>query len=574
MRGICLCALILLASLSPLAAKPKIDDKTGVRSRATVADATVLAQGSAFVVTGSALGPDEGATAEVPYPQELAGVKVTLTAASDAGVFDAFLISVAAGRIVAIVPSAVSAGSYAVSVSYGGETSNSFKITIADVNFGLLTNTGANGGMAEARIRTPNAGAVPVTYVNGATPGVTLEFSATGLGSTGEADNEYPAEANRVDGAVLVIGGHEVPTTYIGRDPAKPGHDKVVVTLPAENLTFDCSVMFQLRLGATTTGTFSLPIVGELGAVCANSLGISPEGLQTLSQGGGVVLGGMALARVIATVKSGGITYESKGDQFSGGFVAYSAQSIADMMARSQFLRDALNANNCTVYTPLPGSGGEYVDTGDRLTLTSPAWTLQVPRTPTAPNVYSLLLAQVFTGITIPPLPGALNQTIVAGRYKLEGTGGTVVGPFTAEIDVSEQFIWTNGAGLDSVDRGKDLILTWTGGAPADLVQASATVRGYAPENPAQVVDRVFQCAAPASAGRMVVPTSILQQMPILKSIAPGPGVTFYGSLAIAHTSPNDYSVVFRAPLVAGGSTESAAFVFGYTIARSPVLFP
>ena len=244
------------------------------------------------------------------------------------------------------------------------------------------------------------------------------------------------------------------------------------------------------------------------------------------------------------------------------------------MMARSQFLRDALNANSWTVYTPLPGSGGEYVDAGGSLTLAGPAWTLQVPRTPTAPNVYSLLLSQVFTGITIPPLPGALNQTIVAGRYKLEGTGGTVVGPFTAEIDVSEQFIWTNGAGLDSVDRGKDLILTWTGGAPNDLVQASATVRGYAPENPAQVVDRVFQCAAPASAGQLVVPTSILQQMPILKSIAPGAGVTFYGSLSMAHTSPNDNSVAFRAPLVAGGGTESGGFVFGYTIARSPVLFP
>lgn len=574
MRGISLLALTLLASLSQLAAQPKIDLKSGVRTRATVADPTSLAQGSAFLITGTSLGPEERASAEVPYPQDLAGVTVTLTAAADASTFSAYVISTAPNQIDAIVPSAAPPGSYTVSVSAAGETSNPFPVSIVAANVGLVTNTGASGGMAQAKILIPDAEPTAVTYVTAVTPGATVEFLATGLGATGEADNEFPAEAHRVDGAVLLIAGQEVPITYFGRDPARPGFDKLIVTLPAENMPLDCSAMFQIRFGETTSTPFSLPIAAEPGVPCQNSLGISPEGLQTLSNGGEVVLGGMTLARVIASVKSGPVTYESTGDQFSGGFVAYSAQAISDMMARSQFLRDALNANSCTVYTPLPGSGGTYVDAGDSLSLTGPAWTILVPRTPTAPNVYSLLLAQAFTGITIPPMPGALNQPFTPGHYKLDGPGGAVVGPFSVEIDVSEQFQWTNGTGLDSVDRENDLILTWTGGASNDMVQASGTVRGYAPENPAQVVDRVFQCSAPASAGQIVVPSSILQQMPILKSVTPAPGVTFYGSLALAHTSPNDNSVAFRAPLVAGGSTETAGFVFGYTYARSTVLFP
>jgi len=125
------------------------------------------------------------------------------------------------------------------------------------------------------------------------------------------------------------------------------------------------------------------------------------------------------------------------------------------------------------------------------------------------------------------------------------------------------------------VDRNKDLILTWTGGAPDDMVQAGATVRGFAPENPSRIVDRVFQCSALASAGQIVVPSAILKQMPIFTSpTAGGPGNTFSSTLSLAHTSPWNNSVSFRAPLTAGGNTESAAFVFGYTYARAPVLFP
>lgn len=575
MKGIYLCPLALLAILSPLLAKPKIDEKSGVRSRATVADRTVLAQGSAFEITGSALGPAVAVPAEVPYPQELAGVAVILTAASDGAIFSTYLISAAADRIVAIVPSAAPPGNYTVTASYAGEASNAFKISIADTNFGLVTNTGAIGGMTQARILAPGAEPAAATYVNAATPGATLEFSAAGLGTTGEADNEFSAEANRVDGAVLVIAGQEVPITYIGRDPARPGFDKVVVTLPAENLPLDCSVFFQIRLPNATTTTFSLPTTAEPGTPCQNSLGISPEGLQSLSQGGGVVLGGMTLARVLASVKSGALSYEAKSDQFSGGFVAYTARAISDMMARGQIFRAAQGNNSCVVYTPNQGTeSGVFVDAGDRLSLAGPAWTLQVPQTQGAPYVYGLLLAQAFTGITIPPTPGALNQPFGPGRYKLDGTGGAVVGPFTAEVDVSDQFRWTNGAGLDSVDRTKDLTLTWTGGVPGDMVQAGATVRGYAPESPTTVVDRVFQCYGLAEHGQITVPSSILQQMPIMKTLTPAAGITFSSTLSMAHTSPSNASITFRAPLVAGGTTESAAFVFGYTYARAPVFFP
>jgi uncharacterized protein (TIGR03437 family) len=575
MRKVCLCTLALLAALSPLTAKPRIDESSGARSRATVADPTLLAQGSAFEITGAALGPAEAAAAEVPYPQELAGVTVTLKATSDGATFSAYLISAAADRIIAIVPSAAPPGAYTITTSYAGESSNAFNIAIADTNFGLVTNTGAIGGMTQARIVAPGAEPVAATFVNPATPGSTVEFSAAGLGTTGEADNEFPAEVNRVDGAVLVIGGQEVPITYIGRDPARPGYDKVIVTLPAENLPLDCSAFFQIRLPYATTTTFSLPTAAEPGAPCQNSLGISPEGLHSLSQGGGVVRGGMTLARVLASVKSGALSYESKSDQFSGGFVAYTARAISDMMARAQIFRDAQGNNTCVVYTPNQGAeSGVFVDAGDSLVLTGPAWSVQVPRTQGAPNVYGLILAQSFTGITIPPSPGALNQPFGPGRYKLDGAGGAVVGPFTAEVDVSDQFQWTNGAGLDSVDRTKDLILTWTGGVPGELVQAGATVRGYAPESPATVVNRVFQCYGLAEHGQITVPSSILQQMPIVKTLTPAPGITFSSTLSIAHSSPSNASITFRAPLVAGGSTETAAFVFGYTYARAPVFFP
>jgi len=520
------------------------------------------------------LGREEAVHAEVPYPQELAGVTVTLSAVDDGTVLSAYLVSAAAGQIV--VPSEAAADDYTVTASYGGETSNAFNVTVADANFGVITNTNAAGGLADARILPPVTEPAAVTYVNGATPGATLEFSAAGLATTGEPDNEYPAEANLIGGAVLLIGGQEAALTYIGRDPARPGYNKILVTLPATDLPLGSTVMFQLRFGETTTTAFSIPITAEPATPCENTIGISAEGLQTLAHSGDIVRGGMSLARVIAAVSSGNFLYEIKSDQFSGGFVSYTAQAIAAMKARSQFLRDTLGAQNCTVFTPIQADdGGVYVDAGDTLALAGPTWTLEMPRTPTAPNVYSLLLAQEIVGITIPPQPGALNSPFVAGRYSLDGPGGAVVGPFSKEIDVSEQFVWTNGPGLNSVDPNNDLILTWTGGAPDDMVQVGATVRGFAPEDLSKIVDRVFQCSALPSAGQIVIPSTILMQMPIFTSqTAGGPGNTFSSTLSVAHTSPWNDSVSFEAPLVAGGNTASAALVFGYTYARAPVLFP
>jgi len=265
MSSSCSLAVILLACLTPLAAKPAIQASGGVRTLATVADSSVLARGSVFEVIGTALGPAEPATAEVPYPQDLAGVAVTLTATSDGSLTSAFLLSAAAGRIVAILPSSTPSGPHTVTVTYAGESSNTFKATVAESNFGLITNTGASGGMAQARVITPDAGPTPVTYVNSVLPGATLEFAATGLGPTGEPDNEFPVEANRLDGALLLIGGLEVAITYIGRDPFRPGYDLVRVTLPAEGIPPACAVMFQPSLAGANTSMFSIPLLAEPG---------------------------------------------------------------------------------------------------------------------------------------------------------------------------------------------------------------------------------------------------------------------------------------------------------------------
>ena len=225
MNRVLLVTTYALAFLATAHAKPKIADRTGVQILAAAEDRSILARGSVFEITGEELGPTDATAAEIPYPIELAGVSVKLTSVADpAAVVSPYLISASASRIVAVLPSTTPAGDYLVTIALNGEASNAFQVKVAERNFGLLTNTGGFAGTAQARVLAEGVDPAPVTFASAASPGATLEFDATGLGPIDGADNELPSEANLAPDALLLIGDHQVPVTYLGRNPSKPGY--------------------------------------------------------------------------------------------------------------------------------------------------------------------------------------------------------------------------------------------------------------------------------------------------------------------------------------------------------------
>ncbi|QOY84916.1 hypothetical protein [Paludibaculum fermentans] len=593
---ICAASVFILANLA--GAHPLVASPNGVLSLATTDHRGVLARGSVFVVTGVELANGAAVSAEVPYPQELNGVSVAIVSADGAVAALAYMVSTAETRLVAIVPSFLPAGDYVVTVTNNGESSEGTAVKVADASFGLVTNTGSAGGGVSGRILKEGVEPSALTFVNSALPGSTLELDATGLGPLETPDNEFPVEANWREGVVVVLGGVEIPVSYIGRNPLKPGYDKVVFSLPSDVTLAGCLTMFQLKLGDTVSIQYSLPLAaipaeaapaesgavsGEVeappvapsGAVCRGLAGVSLNGLQTLSQGGTLIGGGMTLNRVTSTVRSGAITYTQTSDFFSGGFVQWTAEQFLDNLARGQFQLAGRDANGCVVWDVPVTSGGVYVDAGDGLALNGPAWNVAVPRNVADPNIYNVTLNSVLTGLPTPVITPSLGLNLVGGHYELSGQGGSVVGPFSVGLDVSDAFTWTNqGAFTDKLDRTKDLVFTWTGGQPGDMIVASGYAHGPAPEDSAKLVTRAFSCYTTADQGKVTLAASQLQKLPVIAAIKyTDPSGAWMANISLAHSNP-DNTGFFSAPLVNGGTTESAGFRFGYSYAVGPLTIP
>ncbi|MGJ5815519.1 hypothetical protein [Paludibaculum fermentans] len=583
-KAILACAASVFIFTNVAGAHPLVASPGGVLSLATTADRGVLARGSVFVVNGVELAEGDAVSAEVPYPQELNGVSIAITSADGSLSAQAYMVSTAETRLVAIVPSSLPAGDYVVTVTNNGEPSVGTAVKVADSSFGLVTNTGAAGGGVVGRILKEGAEPSALTFVNSALPGSTLELDATGLGPVEAPDNEFPLEVNAREGVVLVLGGMEIPVSYIGRNPLKPGYDKVVVTLPSDVTLTGCLTMFQLRIGEAISSQYSLPLaalpsegepVEASGAVCSGLAGVSVDGLKTLSEGGTLIGGGMTLNRVISTTRSGTVTYTQTSDFFSGGFIQWTAAQYLDNLARGQFQLANRDANGCVVWDVPVTSGGVYVDAGDGLALAGPAWNTAVPRNVADPNIYNVTLNSLLTGLPTPVITPSLGLNIVGGHYELSGQGGSVVGPFTVSLDVSDPFTWTNqGAFTDKLDRSKDVVFTWTGGQPNDMIVASGYAHGPAPEDASKLVTRAFSCYTTADKGQVTLAASQVQKLPLIAAIKyTDPTGAWMANVSLAHSNP-DNTGFFSAPLVNGGTTESAGFRYGYSYAVGPLTIP
>jgi uncharacterized protein (TIGR03437 family) len=567
-------ALWALASQLAVLAQSQIQIQR-VTTVATTASRITLARGSAFEVTGASLGPDEPVTAEVPLPEELDGVSIILTAADGSAASRTPMISVSAGRLVAIVPSPLQPGEYKLNVVRGADRSATFTVTVAGSNFGPITNANVPGGLVLGRLLTPDSPAEPITYIRPAFPGARLELDAAGLGPIDGPDSEFPPAVNRAEEAVLVMGELQIPVEYLGRNPERPGFDKVVVVLPAEGLpAANCSVSFRIVAGGFSTSSVALPLAAEPGVICPNSIGLTEEGLKTLSEGGSIIKAGFDVANGSVASVLPGATYESLGDGFSGGFVSYTPAAMAVLMADAQVLKPYFDGGGCFVHDALQGAAGTYVDAGDLVTLTGPAWTLPVPRTG-APSPYAFAATLTSTIVGFPVSLPSLGLPLTPGKYVVQGTGGSVVGPFQAEVEMSPGFKWTNASVVtDTVDRNSDLVFKWSGGGPNDVMQALGVVTGPAPEDKTRIVTRLFMCYGRAPDGQIVVPSSVLKQMPVVPRVqAGGPGPALMGTISLTQTSAPDKGI-FTAPLVGGGTTQGAAFTFGYSYTKSPLAFP
>jgi len=183
--------------------------------------------------------------------------------------------------------------------------------------------------------------------------------------------------------------------------------------------------------------------------------------------------------------------------------------------------------------------------------------------TKSAANSYGLSLG--FEGAGIPPIPGQLNATLVAGPYTLNGAGGADVGRFNATVNLGSPLTITGGLPA-TVVRANGLPLVWSGGNSGDVVLILGYAGNVSGTGTNATIDATeFICTTTAGAGGFTVPANILNQLPAITA-AQISASTAAGFLEVVSYT----SSPFTAPLTAGGNIDTGVFSSVLGIGATP----
>lgn len=489
-------------------AQPAIRATNGVLNASSYT--TGIARGSWFVVFGAGMGPASVSIypGHAPYPETWSGTAVKFDPVNSGPLFNCRIWYTSDNQVAALLPSNATPGDYNVFVTYQGVSSDPYKVTVVDRNFGFATQSSNGKGQAQAtyggydlnRFYTGTAGD---WTLRPAQPGDTMTLWGTGLGPDAQSDINGGTSGDMTASAQVkvVVGGVEATPSYAGRSPGNPGLDQINFTVPG-NVAPSCFASLQVRVGGKSSniGTIAVAPAGE--RMCRNPY-LNATQLTLLSNGGRLVIGNMNISKVGGT--------SSASETATGSFSSYSIDQIGSTNislpqsgACSAFRRTGDQAQILTGVPPAP------MDAGTPLLLNGPNLTRRaMPRL--SNKTYAVTLYSSGTGGS----GGTGTPTLAAGTYSVEGTSGPEILEFNASVDFVADFSPNMDSIPSPVARDQNLVVNWTGGGSGDVVMTgiSAALIGGTGQNP--VYDAIgFVCVAPATTGRFTIPSGVLSQLP------------------------------------------------------------
>ena len=529
-----------------------------------------VAQGSIFVVKGTNLSAAGYIQLSYPLPQSSNGVSIAFTPAfGGTTATNAYLIYLfnenGVNQLAAVVPSTLAAGSYNVTVTSAGFTSQAFSTTVVASKPGLITADSTGNGLAviqnyisasQLDLNRFTVGTIQGFTTSPGRPAGTMIAWATGLGGVPGGDNIASAGYDFTKHGVtvaVIVGGVSITPFYAGRAPGLSGADQIDFTLPA-NIPTGCTVTFQISVNGTLSQPSFVSIAPNATANACVQTGFTTSQLQQFDNGTTVYTGGFGLSQSSSSIV--GLGSFSSGTA-SGEFTAVSGFELPAIPATSGSVTPP---SGCTVtQIPVPPGGGSAYGVG--IGLDAGAITLNGPA---ASSISNAPLTETFDTyiLTFAGQSSTINGKLVAGAYTLKGAGGKDVGSFSATLNLPNPFT-ISGALPAAINRGSGLTIGWSGGNSSDLVEiigsASNSVNGVQ-------TGAGFICFTTAGPGSYTVGSSILNQLPAVTQSAISAG-TGSGSLAVVWGVG---SSTFSAPLTAGGAINNATFGASATTATAP----
>lgn len=497
-----------------------------------------LAQGGMIAIFGRNMGPAAIVQASAfPLPTSLGGTSAKLTVGGST--VDLIMVYSLAGQVGAIVPSTAPVGNGQLTVTYQGQASASFSVSIVASQLGIFTiNQGGSGPAVVQNVNSESDRPVN-TILNAAKPGQALILWGTGLGAIQGSDGGAPPVGNLNQSIEVLVGGKSANIIYKGRSGCCAGIDQIVFEVPSG--VSGCYIPLVVKNGNNVSNFTSLAVAANGGA-CSDPFGYTSSELGTAANTGKLNVGNVALTRVALKISAAGLNLDTVSEIASGSFVSYGANELVSSRGSGG---TAVTVGACTLFTfagesssPSDPVQPRALDAGASINISGPNGTKQMAK---GVGGFYLGTLSTSTGLPggipglpggIPGLPGGGGSSatfLTPGSYSTEnGSGGVDVGGFRANLTIPGNFSWSNEASISQVNRGSDLTINWSGADPSGYV----FVTGTAFDQTAKV-GASFYCLERGNASRLTVPSSILLGMPA-SSVLSG---TETGQLAVGITN-------------------------------------
>lgn len=480
-----------------------------------------IAQGSMFEVFGNGIAAAGlNLAGDFPLPTELAGSSVRVTINGQA--LDCFVVrTLNNDRVAAILPSDAPTGSGTLTVSYNGVPTSPVPIEVVPHSFGVFTLNSAGSGPAV--MTDANTFAVN-TILGSFQPGAIVDVWGTGLGAAPFPDSGAPQVVDLDYDVDVSVGGQDARVFYAGRSGCCAGVDIVRFEVPQG--VSGCHVPVQVTANNAPSNSVTMSI-SPSGGTCSDETGLSSNAIAAAEANGSAAVGDLNLNRIsISFDGPPAQTFELNTDSASAFFTRYSL----DQLLRFRGLVDVTTEGACLA---IQFVGDEPV-TEDPLfdqTVGLEAGTISLSGPNGTQNLTRVGVGEYSETFTsgLPGIPGfpLKAEQVVKGQfssgflgpgdYTFTGSGGSDVGPFTAQITVPQR-PQTNLDSISSVDRSRSLRLTYSGAPTADYVQAMGVSITNA-ESETNAAGTIFFCRGSAASGVIDVPQRILGLMPVSDTI-------------------------------------------------------
>jgi uncharacterized protein (TIGR03437 family) len=463
-----------------------------------------------FVVFGGNMGVTSSGGLSFPLPTTLDNTSIKVT--SGGTTVDAIMIYTTPGQVAAILPSNTPVGSGTLTLTYNGQSSSAVPVQIVPTSFGAFTQN--QGGSGPAVIQDyVSATELPVnSLLSPAYPGQTVILWGTGLGPVSYPDDgaTQPANMQAALNVQVWVGNQQATVSYAGRSGCCAAIDQIVFVVPQGVQGCYLPVAVQAGTAGVVGNIPSMAVAPSAGAGCSDADSINSSDVTKLQSAGSVKLASVNLTHIALSLGQLGSVFS---DVATGIFGSYSQAQLSASLGLTQ----SPSVGSCTIsqflgLNPIPVDPIKPtpLDEGSALSISGGSGTKAIPSTST--GFYSATLGGV-------PLSEILSATaqpayFSPGSYTVSGSGGSAIGSFSAGFTVPAA-LSSNASTITTIDRSKDLTITWSGAGQNEFVAISGTASVGGALGPSSTSPgNVFLCIAPASAGTFTLPSIYLQTLP------------------------------------------------------------